>query len=156
MVTLLPPAEREFLATLSKSQLAIRLRDLNKAGWSLLSLAKSLSPERPKTTIHYWISNAVSPTPLTFPATYPPPPAQRSVRPVSPTVPPHLRPRLRELAQLAQRNRAKIRPDAPQARASLELTELARLLHRQGVPTAAIAEAAGISYRAMHRRLTSI
>jgi DNA invertase Pin-like site-specific DNA recombinase len=70
-------------------------------------------------------------------------------------VPPHLRLKLRQLAVLAQRNRAKIRPDSPQALASKELTELARTLRRQGVPTTAIANAAGISYRAMHRRLTS-
>lgn len=150
----LPTSEREFLATLPRNHLAIRLRDLNKAGWSLHALANSLAPTRPRTTVHYWISNAHAPTPSHFPPTYPPPPAQRAVRAVSPTVPPHLRPRLRELAQLAARNRAKIRPDAPQARASAELTELARLLRSQGIPTAAIAQAAGISYRAMHRRLS--
>jgi len=155
MVILLPPPEREFLASLSRPLLAIRLRDLNKAGWSLHALANSLEPPRPKTTVHYWISNATAPTPTYFPSTYPPPPSQRAMRPVSPSVPPHLRPRLKELAQLAQRNRAKIRPDAPQARASVELTELARLLNQKGIPTAAIAEAAGISYRAMHRRLTA-
>jgi hypothetical protein len=155
MVTL-PPPERKFLASLPRPHLAIRLRDLNKAGWSLHALANSLDPVRPKTTVHYWISNATAPTPAHFPSVYSPPPSQRAMRPVSPAVPPHLRPRLRELAQLAQRNRAKIRPDAPQARASTELTELARLLHQKGVPTAAIADAAGVSYRAMHRRLTSI
>lgn len=152
-MTTLPEAERAFLATLPKTHLAIRLRDLNKAGWSLQDLGKSLEPPRPKTTIHYWITNSHSPTPSNFPATYPPPPAQRAVRAVSPTVPAHLRPRLRELAVLAVRNRAKIRPDAPQALASTELTNLTRLLKSQGVPTAAIAEAAGVSYRAMHKRI---
>jgi hypothetical protein len=151
----LPAPEREFLASLPRNHLAIRLRDLNKAGWSLHSLSQSLTPPRPKTTVHYWIANSHAPTPSHFPATYPPPPTQRAVRAVAPAVPPHLRARLRELAVLAARNRAKIRPDAPQARASHELTELARVLRSQGIPTAEIAKAAGISYRAMHRRLSA-
>jgi hypothetical protein len=150
----LPASEREFLAGLPRNHLSIRLRDLNKAGWSLHALANSLTPPRPRTTVHYWISNSHAPTPASFPPAYPPPPPQRAIRAVAPTVPPHLRPRLRELARLAARNRAKIRPDAPQARASAELTEIAHLLRSQGVPTAQIAEAAGVSYRAMHRRLS--
>lgn len=154
MATSLPPREQEFLATLPRPQLVLRLRDLNKAGWSLHTLATSLNPPRPRTTVHYWISHATAPTPPTFPPIYPPPPSQRSIRPVSPAVPPHLRHKLRQLATLAQRNRARIRPDSPQALASQELTELALSLRSQGVPTTEIAKAAGISYRAMHRRIS--
>lgn len=155
MPSTLPLREREFLASLPRPQLALRLRDLNKAGWSLHALATALTPERPKTTVHYWISNATAATPPLFPPIYPPPPSQRNIRPISPAVPPHLRSRLRTLAVLAQRNRARIRPDAPQATASRELTDIAKNLRAQGIPTAAIAEAAGISYRAMHRRIST-
>jgi hypothetical protein len=65
-----------------------------------------------------------------------------------------MRPRLRELSAQAKRYRAKTAPDSPLALANDELTAIARTLRSMGVPTAAIAEAAGVSYRAMARRLS--
>lgn len=65
-----------------------------------------------------------------------------------------MRPRLKQLSDLAKRYRAKTSPNSPLAVANDELTAIARTLRSMGVPTAAIAEAAGVSYRAMARRLS--
>ena len=51
--------------------------------------------------------------------------------------------------------RAKTPANSPTALANAELTRLAVSLRRQGVPTADIASAAGVSYRAMARRITN-
>lgn len=76
------------------------------------------------------------------------------LRSISPGVPPDMKPRLKELSALAQRYRAKTASDSPLALANDELTAVAKTLRSMGVPTAAIAEAAGVSYRAMARRLS--
>ena len=76
------------------------------------------------------------------------------LRSVSPGVPPDMKPRLKELATLARRYRARTMPDSPLAQANRDLTAMAIALRSMGVPTAAIAEAAGVSYRAMARRLS--
>ena len=78
------------------------------------------------------------------------PPRTRSI---SPRVPPDLRPRLRELGTLARRYRAKTPANSPLALANRELTDLALKLRSRGVSTADIADAAGVSYRAMARRI---
>ena len=65
-----------------------------------------------------------------------------------------MRPRLKQLSDLAKRYRAKTAPSSPLAQANDELTSIAKTLRSMGVPTAAIAEAAGVSYRAMARRLS--
>lgn len=150
----LPAPEIEFLASISGPELHVRLRDLHQQGWSLASLANSLTPPRPRATVHYWIANCHTPTPAHHPSTYPPPPPLRASRAISPNVPPEIRPKLQYLASLSRRHRAKQRPDSPQALASAELTDLALQLRSQGIPTAKIAQAAGISYRAMHKRLS--
>jgi hypothetical protein len=76
------------------------------------------------------------------------------VRSISPGVPPSMKPRLEALALLARRYRARTLPDSPLAQANRDLTAMAVALRSMGVPTAAIAEAAGVSYRAMARRLS--
>jgi hypothetical protein len=65
-----------------------------------------------------------------------------------------MKPRLLELSTLARRYRARTVPDSPLAQANRDLTAMAIALRSMGVPTAAIAEAAGVSYRAMARRLS--
>jgi hypothetical protein len=43
--------------------------------------------------------------------------------------------------------------NSPQSKANIQLTLLAKQLRSQGVPTAEIANAAGVTYRAMAKRL---
>lgn len=158
--TTLPQEEITFLNALPTPQMHARLAFLHSSGWSLAALGRSLN--RPKTTIHFWVRNALSDSDVKRrPAPTPPlaitrvVPATRAprTRSISPRVPPDLRPRLRQLSELSRRYRAKTPPSSPLAVANRELTQLAVNLYAQGVPTADIAAAAGVSYRAMARRI---
>jgi hypothetical protein len=158
----LPIEEVVYLSTLTRSEMESRLRALWKAGWSLGVIGSSLSPAVPKTTIHFWVRRALDvkqlralplPPPKSLTTSVPTKHAPR-LRSVSPGVPPELRIKLRELSALSKRYRAKTSPTSPLAQANNELTQIARQLKNRGVPTAAIAEAAGVTYRAMARRLS--
>ena len=160
--TLLPTDEVNFLGSLARPEAESRLKALWEAGWSLQILGSSLQPPRPKTTIHFWVKRAEvteqfrvipTPPPKSLTTSVPTKSAPR-LRSISPGVPPDMKPRLRELSALAQRYRAKTSPDSPLALANDELTAIAKTLRSMGVPTAAIAAATGVSYRAMARRLS--
>lgn len=160
--TRLPQDEVSFLDSLSRPDFEARLRALWGNGWSLAILGDSLKPRRPKTTIHFWVKRAEnqkqfrtlpSPPPKSLTTEAPTKKAPR-VRSKSPNVPPSMKPRLRELATLAKRYRARSTSDSPFAQANRDLTATAVTLRSMGVPTAKIAEAAGVSYRAMARRLS--
>lgn len=158
----LPIEEIQYLSKLTRVEMESRLRALWKAGWSLSSIGSSFSPPRPKTTIHFWVKraqdlkqNKALPLPPTKSLTTSVPTKNAPrLRSISPGVPPEIAPRLRELSALSKRYRARTRPDSPLAKANEELTYLAQQLRARGVPTAAIAEAAGVTYRAMARRLS--
>lgn len=63
--------------------------------------------------------------------------------------------RIKELSVLSRRYRAKTAPDSPLALANRELTEIALTLYHRGVPAAEIAKVAGVTYRAMARRIAN-
>lgn len=158
----LPRDEVIFLSSLGQEDLESRLLALRDAGWSLSQIGASLSPSRPKTTVHLWTSRAVAkhqhrevplPPPKSLTTSVPTKNAPR-LRTISPGVPADMKPRLRELSAKARRYRAKTPPGSPLALANEELTSVAKTLRSMGVPTAAIAEAAGVSYRAMARRIS--
>lgn len=153
----LPAEERELLSGLGRAETRARARALWLAGWSLSEIGASLEPPRGKTTVRSWVvssHDAPQSTPVPLPPPRPVAPSDgERVRRVSPGVPPDVAPRLRDLSELARRYRARTDPAGPLARANEELTAVARTLRSVGVPTAAIAEAAGVSYRAMARRV---
>lgn len=160
----LPDDEVTFIEALPTAQMHARVAFLHENGWSLSSIGRSLNPPRPKTTIHYWVRNAPSGVEQRRPAPQSPThtimrslPVLRGgkVRSISPKVPPETRPRLRELAQLSRRYRAKTPQGSSIASANRELTQLAVQLHLHGVPTSDIAAAAGVTYRAMARRISN-
>lgn len=158
----LPHDEVAFLNALSTPQMHARLAHLHAHGWSLAAISRSLEPPRPKTTVHYWIRNASTAQDLrrplpdapatTLTAAAPTYKAPRT-RSISPNVPPDIRPHLRELAEKSKRYRAKTPSTSETARANQELTKIALELHAHGVPTSKIAAAAGVTYRAMARRI---
>lgn len=153
---MLPESEVAVLRSLPPTELHRRLRDLNALGWSLTTLGAALDPPRSKTTVHYWIASVPDSPPLPgLPAPPPrlpaPPPPQRARTPL----PPDLASVLAATAASARRRRHWHAPDSRPARASANLTRLARELHDLGVPTADIARAANMSYRAMHKRIQS-
>jgi len=159
---ILPPEEVEFLSNLPLHHRDSRLLLLHEAGWSFSALGRSL--DKPKTTIHFWVRNAARDPILARRAIPKPPlPLRASLpftrglrtRSISPKVPPDLRPRLRELSLQSRRYRARTPENSPLAQANRSLTQLAVALRLQGVPTADIADAAGVSYRAMARRIAN-
>jgi hypothetical protein len=159
----LPADEVRFLSSLPIEIFHGRLRALWESGWSLGIIANSLDPKRPKSTVHFWVQNAASqeqrrPIPATPPksltVTAPLSNTPR-LRSISPSVPVDMRPHLQHLSSLAKRYRAKSDPHSEFAIANRELTDLARSLYNRGVPAADIAEAAGVTYRAMARRLSN-
>ena len=158
---LLPEDEVHFIQSLPRPEMESRLRTLWEAGWSLAIIGESLSPQRPKTTIHFWVKRAQPfeqqrqipmPPPRSLTTSVPTKTAPR-LRSISPGVPSDIKARIRELSDLARRYRAKTSPHSPIALANDELTAIARTLASMGVPTQAIADVAGVSYRAMARRI---
>lgn len=162
----LPQQEVDYLKMLSASSVKLfhsRLRALWEAGWSLSVLGNSLSPKRPRATVHYWVRNIeISPKALEVPVPQPEfykslPSALLGVvsaktRTIAPSVTPEVAKRLRELSLQARRYRARTASTNKFAVANQEFTALVKELRSQGVPAVDIAEAAGISYRAVARR----
>ncbi len=159
----LPKEEIKFLLSLSQEAFTARLRCLWEAGWSLGIIAESFTPPKPKSTIHFWVKNAaqqeqikpIPETPAKSLTVLSPLSDTPRLRSISLGVPPELKPRLKHLSSLSRRYRAKSAPNSELALANSELTELAKSLHNRGVSTAAIAEAAGVTYRAMARRISN-
>lgn len=158
----LPTNEVEFLRSLTIPQRDTRLAALHEAGWSFAVLGKAL--EKPKTTIHFWVRHATKDSTMSLKPIPKPPTSITSalpvayslrVRTISPKVPPELRPQLRELSLLSRRYRARTPYNSPIAIANRKMTDLAVNLYAKGVSTADIADAAGVSYRAMARRIAA-
>lgn len=162
----LPQSEINLLAELSMSDQKVfhsRLRALWEAGWSLSVLGNSVSPKRPRATIHYWVRKADAyraNTPIPSPEFNKPfttallgvVSGSAKTRTISPSVTPEVSERLRSLSLQARRYRSRTSDSNTFAVANREFTELVKELRAQGVPAVEIAEAAGISYRAVARR----
>jgi lambda repressor-like predicted transcriptional regulator len=158
--TPLPPEEIEFLKQLTPEKRNSRLSALRNAGWSLSVLSRGIGV--PKTTVHFWTTHASK---LEFTPKKPVPQPKISitkrlqggqtlqVRFLSLNVPLDLVPVIRNLSSKSRRYRSRTPEGSPIAVANRELTLLAVNLHSQGVSTSALAEAAGVSYRAMARRI---
>ena len=159
----LPDDEVRFLASMPPELVPGRLRALWNAGWSLGVIAKSLKPIRPKSTVHFWVKNASEqeqtrtvPSPPTKSLTSSAPLSSAPrMRSISPEVPLDMVSHIRQLAELSKRYRSKTPASSPLAQANRELTEIALDLYHRGVPAASIARAAGVTYRAMARRIAN-
>lgn len=158
----LPADEVTFINSLPRPQAESRMRALWEIGWSLQSIGSSLNPPRPKTTIHFWVKRATpeqqhrqvpSPPPRSLTTSVPTRTAPR-VRTISPGVPEHLKSEIKELSLQARLYRAKTPAGHPVALANDQLTTMVKTLYTMGVPAQALADAAGVSYRAMIRRIT--
>lgn len=169
----LPQEEREFLLLLAShtdpDALKLRLVMLFSAGWSLTALGEALTPTRPRATVHYWIRttptgplsdkrNPIVARPVPSPS-YPSSTAissltpSASIRSVSPSVPEQFVTLLPRLALEARRYRSRMSPNSRFATANRQFTEICKELHALGVPSQKIADIAGVSYRAIARRV---
>lgn len=172
-----PESERRHLAALSGSELKARVRELVAAGWSMASIGKACTPPRSRSTIRSWIpsfpsssspsystitaaKNSSSPYP-THPVPSAPVPREKytpkrtNVMPrTSPGLTENDRAHIKELFQLASRYRSTSSPSSAHGRANADFTQLVNTLYSQGVTVREIAEAAGVTYRAINRRIT--
>jgi len=148
----LPKAEAARLAKLKGSELKARCLALYNAGWTLSAIGNAL--DRPRSTVRSWVLVA----PIT-PQDDIPVPQDRSYvpkKPISPGLQPSESAKIKELAPIARRYRAKLADSHPSTVANQELTRLCRTLHTLGVPLQELADTAGVSYRAMYRRVRNV
>lgn len=148
----LPKSEQDYLLSLTGLDLKLRCRDLFDAGWTLSAIGEPLDKQR--STIRFWVTNAPdidTPSQKTIPT-----PVDKSYipkKPKSPGISPADQDELARLAPLARRYRARMTSTHQCAIANREFTELSRNLHDAHVPIQEIADAAGVTYRAMFRRI---
>jgi len=151
----LPPSEASLLAGLQPRAVRQRCADLYKAGWTLDAIGNALVPPRGRSTVRSWVAKSTSTLKETLPPLPLPTarPAHKSAPTTHPGIPEATVSRIRELAPLARHYRSRTASTSTAARANTELTALCLSLHASGVTTAELARAAGVTYRAMARRL---
>jgi len=157
----LPESERALLSTLKGFLLYRRVFLLFEAGWTLRSIGEAFDPVRSRSTVQAWVNRGREVTESdTFPHILTPeyvtPAVYVPVRPASPGIPPDELARIQELAPIAKRYRASMNPRHRAAVANDELTALYGRLRSEGVSLGELANAAGVSYRAIAKRLDRI
>jgi hypothetical protein len=157
----LPPAEVEYLNSLEINALIPRVNSLYKAGWALQAIGECLSPRRPRSTVRSWVVKAdelgaqevvdapTIPSPIHKTAAE----GYQKRRPTSPGIPEDTFDEVRSLAPLARSYRAKMAQTSSAAVANRRLTDICTKLHENGVGIRELAEAAGVTYRAMYKRI---
>lgn len=152
----LPPTEVAVLASLTGYNLHMRCKALYEAGWTLRSIGEALNPPKSRSTVHSWIDSATPnheihtkiPTPDHKTA-----PEYERKRPVSPGISATDLENIQRLAPIARKYRAKLAPNHPATQANQGLTLICRALHADGVTITELATAAGVTYRAMSKRI---
>jgi hypothetical protein len=157
----LPPTEVEYLNSLSIDALIPRVDALYKQGWALQAIGECLSPKRPRSTVRSWVVKAATSTePEIVNAPTVPSPIHKTAaegyqkrRPTSPGIPEDTFDEVRSLAPLARTYRARMAQTSAASVANRRLTEICAKLHENGVGIRELAEAAGVTYRAMYKRI---
>ena len=146
----LPQEEVSRLLSLQGPALKARCFALYQAGWTLAAIGDPLS--RARSTIRSWVNTG----PYSTPQENIPLPQDRSYvpkRPKKPEITPQQRQTIQNLAPTARKHRSRLPSHHPSAQANQELTALCIKLHAQGAPIQELADIAGVTYRAMYRRV---
>lgn len=160
----LPPREVEYLNSIPKGALIYRVAMLFDVGWSLDSIGESLQRKRPRSTVRSWVLRAKEDwdsdacllfvdAPIPEPQLKTDENGYRKVRPESPGIKPDLLEQIHYLAPLARTYRSRMSSTSAPAVANERLTKLCKDLHGKNVPIKELAEAAGVTYRAMYKRI---
>jgi hypothetical protein len=177
----LPFSERQYLSNLKGDELRARACVLHDAGWSLASIAEAFDPPRQRSTVRAWVLSRTPPshtqppipsltsfspsssaystigTAESWSSSSPAPLRTRARRriydPENPKVPAGQRNKISQLAPLARRYRSRTSPNGTYARANQELTMICVSLYRSGASIRELSLAAGVTYRAMARRI---
>ena len=148
----LPSEEASYLQGLKGIELKLRARRLYEKGWTLSAIGAPIS--RSRSTVRFWVNSTPQVSPKTDRAL--PTPIDKSYkrkRPISPGISPTELSTIQELAPIARTYRARLPRDHRATLANEELTKICKRLHKSGVPIQQVADAAGVTYRAMYRRV---
>ena len=153
----LPDSEAETLKSLSGTALYQYIANLYAAGWTLRAIGEVFDPPRSRSTIRSWIQKlgsapAVDPTQVETP-TLKTPEFYIPKKAASPGISASDARLIDDLAPVARKYRAGMHPLHRASTANQDLTELVTRLHESGVSVQELATAAGVTYRAMARRL---
>jgi hypothetical protein len=156
-----PPSEVEYLNSLEIDALIPRVNALYKAGWALQAIGDCLDPRRPRSTVRSWVVKAdeLGSLEIVDAPILPSPKHKTSAegyqkrRPTSPGIPEDTFDEIRSLAPLARSYRARMTQTSSAAVANRRLTDICSKLHENGVGIRELAEAAGVTYRAMYKRI---
>lgn len=157
----LPPQEVEYLNSLTLDALIVRVNALYNVGWPLQAIGEALSPRRPRSTIRSWVVRAAeSEKHELVDAPIVPTPRQKEVTEVrqkgkgdTPEISSSVMYEIKTLAPLARGFRSRMASTSAAAVANSRLTELCVKLYKDGVGIKELAQAAGVTYRAMYKRI---
>jgi hypothetical protein len=151
----LPKAEATLLNDLFDDELYTRVNQLYAVGWTLQAIGNLFEPKRTRSTIRFWVNRQHTPS---FTEQELPRPRYKARgyvlrRPKSPGIDSVTLRYIEELAPVARRYRAKMSPSSAEAKANSALTDVCIQLIDEKVTVRELSEAAGVTYRAMARRL---
>lgn len=153
----LPPEEVELLNGLKGTARIERVASLFNAGWSLQAIGDSLLPKHPRSTIRSWVMKAsgsdLVDAPIPVPRLKTDKAKYETTRPKSPGISEDDFELIRRFAPLARTFRSRMASTSAAAVANQRLTELCKKLNENGVSVRELAEAAGVTYRAMYKRI---
>jgi hypothetical protein len=156
----LPSEEAAHLNSLSKDSLITRVYELYHQGWTLQAIGDALIPPRPRSTVRSWLLRFTPPTerdlvdaPIPAPTYKTHPDGYQKRRPVSPGILPDELELIQSIAPLARTYRAKMSTNSAACVANDQLTAICIRLNMAGVSVRELAQAAGVTYRAMSKRL---
>ena len=160
----LPPPEVEYLNSLPKDAVIYRVKMLFDEGWSLDAIGESFQRRRQRSTVRSWVLRAEADwdedaclffldAPIPSPKLRTPEGGYQKVRPSSPGIPQGDYEQIHYLAPLARTYRSKMSSTSVPAVANQRLTDLCKRLHQNNVSIKELAEAAGVTYRAMYKRI---
>lgn len=156
----LPPEEAAHLNSLSKDALITRVHELYHQGWTLQAIGDALIPPRPRSTVRSWLLRFQTPAerdltdaPIPAPTYKTHPDGYQKRRPQSPGILPDELELIQELAPIARTYRAKMSTNSAACVANDQLTAICIRLNLSGVSVRELANAAGVTYRAMSKRI---
>jgi hypothetical protein len=160
----LPPREVEYLNSLPQEAIIYRVKQLFDEGWPLDAIGQSFQRKRPRSTVRSWVLRAeenwdddacylLVDAPLPSPRLKTPEDGYQKIRPQSPGIKLNDLEQIHYLAPLARTYRSKMASTSAPAVANQRLTDMCKRLHENNVPIKELAEAAGVTYRAMYKRI---
>lgn len=154
----LPEDEGADLLTRRGFDLYKRVYELYQAGWTLRAIGEVFDPPKPRSTIQSWaekgrkLTDEAPTTPISAPK-FRTPAVYVPVKPASPGISPADVRAIQHLAPVAQKFRSGMHPDHPASQANQILTAICVRLYESHVPISELARTAGVTHRAMAKRI---